>query len=331
MLEPLSRITKDILVEQKGMPIPEEYLNTTELLQKVRTGELTPEQALEKKFPTPFTKISDVVVDNLIVSPLTTGFRILDDNLVFKQDRAELIVVGAGTSHGKSAFMVQISAEIAKIGPVFIFSLEMDERDIKARLLAPRSKLSLSQILKGHGDRKALLHSAKELDDLDLYLCCNGRRDVSYITQTSYDAARKYGKPSLIVCDYLQLMKGPTKATRTSEIAEILGTLKELAKTLKCPVLIGSQLNRECERRGKSIEMSKGVGDYRPIKSDLMDSGSIEHDADVIMFISRQYVYDRTRPGEADFVIAKNRNGSLYNGVLGFRGEYCSFYEEIGL
>jgi replicative DNA helicase len=126
-------------------------------------------------------------------------------------------------------------------------------------------------------------------------------------------------------------MRGPSKSTRTAEIAEILGSLKELAKSLRCPILIGSQLNRECERRGKQIQMERGMGDYKPIKSDLMDSGSIEHDADVIMFISRQYVYDRSRPGEADFVIAKNRNGKLYDGILGFKGEFCSFFEMGGL
>jgi replicative DNA helicase len=311
--------------------IPLRSLNATDILNKLKQGELTPETALHEAFPSPFTKVSDVSIDNLQVEPLDTGLSVLNEHLVLKKDRPELVVVGAGTSHGKSAFMAQASASIAKSEPVFMFSLEMDERDIKARLLAPIAKTPLSDILGGKGNKSALKTAHSQLDHLQLYICCNGKRDVNYISQSAYDGAKRYGKPGLIVCDYLQLMRGPTKNTRTAEIAEILGTLKELAKGLKCPVLIGSQLNRECERRGKQIELKKGIGDYRPIKSDLMDSGSIEHDADVIMFISRQYVYDRTRPGEADFIIAKNRNGKLYNGILGFKGEYCSFYEETGI
>jgi replicative DNA helicase len=234
----------------------------------------------------PFTKISDVSIESLRVEPLKTGFHTLDEHYVLKARRPELVVVGAGTSHGKSAFMVQVASHVAQGGPVFVFSLEMDERDIKARLLAPRAQIPLQDIVAGKAQGQRLRDAALGLNNLQLYLCCNGRRDVHYITQTAYDEARTLGAPHLVVVDYLQLVKGPNKPTRTAEIAEILGVLKEMAKTLKCPVLIGSQLNRNCERRGKEIEMDKGLADYTPMKSDLMDSGSIEHDADVIMFIS---------------------------------------------
>jgi len=300
---------------------------TPSLHQRLKNNEITPEEAVAEAFPSPFVRVHDIDVGELKVTPLETGFRTLDRHFVLKQGRPELVVVGAGTSHGKSAFMLQVAAHVSKQGPVLVFSLEMDERDIKARLLAPRINVGLQHIMGGKVEPKKLRAADEEFKKMQLMLCTNGRRDVHYMQQATYDFSRSVGEPHLIVCDYLQLMRGPTKNTRTAEIAEILGILKEMAKAHKCPVLIGSQLNRECERRGKAIQQAKGVGDYTPIKSDLMDSGSIEHDADVIMFISRQYVYDRTREGEADFYIAKNRAGKLYSGVFGFTGELCTFVE----
>ncbi len=326
MSKPLLPTTGAGLQPIQGTGTPKMYSNITEISKQVENGS-TPDQIVNQALPTPFTRVGDIKTDSLVITPLPTGIKPLDDNLVLKAGRPELIVVGAATSHGKSACMLQVAAEVAKTGPVFIFSLEMDERDIKARLIAPRAHTSLQDIMKGYGNKTRIREAQEEIEQLQLYVCCNGRRDVNYISQMAYEGAKAYGIPKLIVCDYLQLMRGPTKATRTAEIADILGSLKELAKALKCPVFIGSQLNRECERRGKRIAIEKGVGDYRPIKSDLMDSGSIEHDADVIIFISRQYVYDRTRPGEADLIIAKNRNGKLYDGKLEFKGEYCTFYE----
>lgn len=279
----------------------------------------------EEQPPSAFTKIGDISIKGLKISALPSGFRTLDQHYVLKKNRPELVVVGAGTSHGKSAFMVQIAANVARTGPVFVFSLEMDERDIKSRLLSPMARVPLRDIQSGDGDEEKLVKAEQKLQGLPLYICTNGRRDIHYITQTCYEGVKLYGQPQMVIIDYLQLLRGPVKPSRTAEIAEILGIIKELAKGLKCPIIMGSQLNRECERRGKLIEQQKGVGDYKPIKSDLMDSGSIEHDADVIMFISRQHVYDRQRPGEADFIIAKNRNGKLYDGVFDFQGDFCAF------
>lgn len=306
---------------------------TSTLQEDLKNGQITPEQAIEKAFPSPFTHVSDISVDALKITPLKTGFRTLDQHLVLKKHRPELVVVGAGTSHGKSAFMLQVAANVSHQGPVFVYSLEMDERDIKARLLAPRISQPLNRIMSGELSPKKLAEANDSFKAMNLHICTNGRREVSYIQSSCYEMANKVGLPSLIVVDYLQLLRGPVRNMRTSEIAEILGVLKGLAKEMKCPVLIGSQLNRNCERRGKQSENEKGtgMGDYMPIKADLMDSGSIEHDADVIMFISRQYVYDRTRPNEADFVIAKNRNGQLWTGIMQFTGELCCFLERESL
>lgn len=298
--------------------------------EEIKSGNITPEQAVETAFPSPFVHVSRISVESLSVDPLQTGFRTLDDHLVLKKGRPELVVIGAGTSHGKSAFMLQVAGNVSKHTPVLVFSLEMDERDIKARLLAPRINTPLQKIMAGTLNANKLKAADREFDQMDLHLCTNGRRDIGYIQQIAYDFASKVGAPGLIVLDYLQLMRGPTKNTRTAEIADILGNAKGLAKDLKCPVMIGSQLNRECERRGKRVEMDKGVGDYRPMNSDLMDSGSIEHDADVILFITRQFQYDRTRPNEADIRVTKNRGGKVFDATFTFSGEMCSFYDEGG-
>lgn len=324
------RTTGAVVLGTEVVNTPPESSTGSSLRKALKEGTITPEKAIQEAFPSPFTKISDISLELLKIHPLPTGFRILDRHLVLKQGRPELVVVGAGTSHGKSAFMLQVAAEISKSHPVFVFSLEMDERDIKARLLADKLSQPLDQIMEGRIPLSRLTGADDEFKKMNLHLCTNGRREIQYIQSSSYDLAKQEGRPGLIVVDYLQLMRGPVKGTRTAEIAEILCGLKSLAKEMGCPVLIGSQLNRSCERRGKQLEMETGQADYTPMKSDLMDSGSIEHDADVIMFLSRHYVYDQeTRPNSADFIIAKNRNGKIGKWVLDFCGTTCSFKEQM--
>ena len=318
--------TGEAAVQTDVTSTPEKSIPDT-LIKQIKDGLLTPEEAIENAFPSPFVHVKEISVDQLSVDPLPTGFSALDQHLFLKKDRAELVVVGAGTSHGKSAFMLQVAANVAKKGRVFVFSLEMDERDIKARLLAPRINVPLQKIMAGGVPSNKLKQANDLFTEMQLYLCTNGKRDINHIRQTALDAAKQIGAPDLVVLDYLQLLRGPNKNTRTAEIADILGAVKELAKALHCPIMIGSQLNRECERRGRKIQIDKGIGDYRPMNADLMDSGSIEHDADVILFISRQFQYDRTRLGEADIVMTKNRGGKVFDAVFEFTGELCAFYE----
>lgn len=297
-----------------------------QLHNKIKDGEISLQDALAQVKKSPFRTLKDISLESIEVTPLKSGFNILDQHRLFKKGRPELIVVGAGTSHGKSAFMMQIASNVAKTHPVFVFSLEMDDRDIKARLLSPASRVKLDDVVNKRYNAVEMAKAAASLDQLKLNVCTNGRKDINYIADMCHTHA-KPTSPALIVVDYLQLIKGSSRNTRTAEIGQILGDLKDLARELECPVLIGSQLNRECERRGKRVEFETGQADYRPMKSDLMDSGSIEHDADVIMFISRQYVYDQTRPSEADITIAKNRNGRIGSFKLGWDGDHCQFLE----
>jgi replicative DNA helicase len=125
----------------------------------------------------------------------------------------------------------------------------------------------------------------------------------------------------LVIIDYLQLLKTEKGHTRDVEIGEITKTLKTLAKTLRCPVVIGSQLNRQCEVRGASS------GNYKPLLSDLRESGNIEQDSDIILAVHREYRYSKLRPSEADIIILKNRNGPIGEVVMGFSDAQTMFYD----
>ena len=178
----------------------------------------------------------------------------------------------------------------------------------------------MRDIQKGKVDEQELTKAKAKIDALKLYIDDRPRLDINTIR----GSARFFHEStpiSLVVVDYLQLVKTRDRHSRDQEVGEITAELKALATELRCPVLVGSQLNRKCEERGKTF------GDYKPILSDLRESGNIEQDADIIAFLSRQAVYDGTRPGDADIGIAKNRNGSTGNYVFQFSGRLTKFFD----
>jgi replicative DNA helicase len=130
---------------------------------------------------------------------------------------------------------------------------------------------------------------------------------------------------ALVVIDYLGRIRSQDRNSKNAEIAEVTAALCEMKRNLCVPILLGCQLNRSPDKRGK--ESGDNFGDYRPILSDLRDSGSIEQDADIVMFLSRQEVYDGTRQGTADIRIAKNRNGEIGDFELRFTHEQAKFYD----
>jgi replicative DNA helicase len=288
-----------------------------ELIEALREGKITPEQAVEQ-FEYPARHISEVAVDDLTVDVLDCGFPTLNDYMVFKKHHGELIIFGARPSMGKSAFLFQVAKHMSRTGYVYIFSLEMDKKSIKARMIADETGKGLTAIQKGLVDQGAIRAAAQRLDKLNYYIDDRSGLHVQDI-RASAKAFHKRWPLSLVVVDYLQLVKSRDRGSRNEEIGDVTGELKTLAKELQCPVLAASQLNRACEYRGKES------GDYRPVMADLRDSGNIEQDADVIMFLSRQQVFDGTRQGEADIGIAKARNGKTGWEVFKFLGGRCSF------
>ncbi|HBY5180314.1 TPA: replicative DNA helicase, partial [Klebsiella pneumoniae] len=206
--------------------------------------------------------------------------------------------------------------------PVFFFSLEMPAEQIMQRLLSDLGNVSLTAIRSAsleENDWECLGGAMSQIAEWGERLVID---DTSNMTPSLLRARarryrRKVGTPGLIIVDYLQLMRSPEQENRTQEISEISRSLKALAKELGCPVVALSQLNRQLEQRA----------DKRPTNGDLRDSGSLEQDADLILFLYRDEVYHEHSPdkGVAEIIIGKQRQGPLGTVKVQFNGMYTRF------
>ncbi|MBI5591974.1 MAG: replicative DNA helicase [Deltaproteobacteria bacterium] len=276
------------------------------------------------------TKISDLVNDAVDgyeaaktkggVTGLPTGLCDLDAVLGGLQP-SDLIILAARPSMGKTAMAVNM-AENCK-APALIFSLEMAKNQLADRMLSGRSKINLNRLttgkLYGNDEWAKLNQAAGELADLQIFIDDSPSLHFSEITRRARIAYKRHGI-RLVVIDYLQLMRGDAaKGNREAEIASISRALKGLAKELCIPVLALSQLNRELEKRSEK----------RPQLSDLRESGQIEQDADVILFLYRDEVYNRApgNPdrGTAEIIVAKHRNGPIGFAKVAFCPETTTF------
>ena len=262
------------------------------------------------------------------VTGTSTGFHDLDQMTAGLQP-SDLIIVAARPSMGKTTFAMNLAehAAMTQDKPVLIYSLEMPSEQIMMRMLASLGRINQTKVRTGQldDDDWARLSSTMGL------LMEKGKMyvdDASGLTPTDVRSrarriARDHGGISMIMVDYLQLMRVPSLSdNRTLEIAEISRSLKALAKELQCPVIALSQLNRTLEQRA----------DKRPINSDLRESGSIEQDADLIMFIYRDEVYneDSAEKGVAEIIIGKQRNGPIGKVRLTFQGQFSRFDNYAG-
>jgi replicative DNA helicase len=298
----------------------------TDIIQLIREGKITPEQAVEK-FENPLAHLSDIPIDNLKVDVLDCGFPSLNEYMVFKEDRGELIIFGARPSMGKSAFLFQIAAHVAQTKNVGIFSLEMDKESIKARMLAAKTGISLQRILRGEVKPSILEKANAELNNLHFFVDDRSGLDIKTLQTTALEF-HKRNPLALVVIDYLQLVKSGNRASRNEEVGDVSLELKQLAKQLKCPVLAAAQLNRKCVERGQAM-LGKGKNpNYKPELGDLRESGNIEQDADGIMFLSRHEVHSPGfRENEADIIIAKQRNGPTGELVYKWLGASTRFLD----
>ncbi len=251
------------------------------------------------------------------------------DRLLAGLQPSDLIIVAARPSMGKTAFALNICqhAALREKVPVAIFSLEMSKEQLVLRMLTSESKVDASRVRTGQlgdDDWQRLIAGSEALYEAPIYI-----DDTPGITIHELRAKvrhlRKEHDIGLVVVDYLQLMSSTSKlGSREQEIAEISRGLKAIAKELRLPVVALSQLNRGLESRT----------DKRPLMSDLRESGAIEQDADVIMFIFREVVYRRKETEDeldeelkrrAEIIVAKQRNGPTGTVRLVFLGEYSSF------
>ena len=252
---------------------------------------------------------------------LPTGFKDLD-NMLTGMNGGELILVAARPAMGKTAFVLNIAHHIAireKTG-VAIFNLEMTAEQLVTRIMAVDSMVESGHMKTGDiNDTEwgKLLESTQNLNTAPLYIDDNSSITIAEL-RTKCRKLKQTKDIGLIVIDYLQLMNSTGKVeSRQLFIAEVSRALKSLAKELNVPIIALSQLNRAVDTRT----------DHRPTLADLRESGAIEQDADVVMFIYRDDEYNKEseKPGVAEIIVAKQRNGSTGTVELAWIGKYTKF------
>ena len=255
------------------------------------------------------------------ITGVPTGFTDLDLVLAGLQP-STLSVVGARPAMGKTAFALNIAAHVAMHAhrPVLFFSLEMSHLEITNRLLTAEAQVAGEKIRVGRLDDRdwgKISHAIGRLAEAPFYIDDNAQLTILEIRAKARRLKARLGDLGLVVVDYLQLMSGRTNAeNRQVEVSEISRGLKILARELECPVLALSQLSRALESRA----------DKEPVLADLRESGSIEQDSDVVMFLYRDDVYNREAPGgEAQVIVAKHRSGPTARIRLAFRGHLTRF------
>ena len=243
------------------------------------------------------------------VTGVRTGFYDLD-RMTAGLQAGDLIVLAARPSMGKTAFALNIAENVAVNEglPVAVFSMEMGASQLALRMVGSLGRINQSNLRTGKlGDDEwgRLSEAVDKLKNASVFIDETAALNSAELRARARRQARQCGKLGLIVVDYLQLMSGSSSSeeNRATEIGEISRGLKALAKELQCPVIALSQLNRSVESRP----------DKRPMMSDLRESGAIEQDADVIMFIYRDDYYNKEskEPGVAEIVIGKQRNGPV--------------------
>jgi len=268
------------------------------------------------------------------VTGIATGFTDLD-RMTSGLQPGDLVIVAGRPSMGKTAFSINIAENVALESnkPVAIFSMEMGGTQLAMRMIGSVGRLNQHNLRTGRledDDWSRMTHALGQLNDAPIFIDETAGLNVLELRSRARRLERKNRTKDengieqsglgLIVIDYIQLMSsssGKASENRATEISEISRSLKSLAKELHVPVIALSQLNRSLEQRPNK----------RPVMSDLRESGAIEQDADLILFIYRDEVYNPDTPdkGKAEIIIGKQRNGPIGKVELTFRGEYTRF------
>ena len=275
----------------------------------------------------PVSDLMPLVMDQLqetfergdTITGLATGYNDLDDLLSGLQP-STLNIVGARPAMGKTAFGLGMAVHAAQTSrkPVLVFSLEMGHTELTQRILSSEARVDSSKLRNGRLTEADWSKLGKAVGRLEvpLYLDDNPRVTVMEIRAKARRLKSREGL-ALIVIDYLQLMSGSNSENRQLEVSEISRGLKILARELQIPIVALSQLSRNLESRQ----------DKRPMLADLRESGSLEQDADVVMFLYRDEVYNSDSPdkGSAEVIVAKHRSGPIGSRKLAFLGSYTRF------
>ena len=293
-------------------------------------------QLSEKRIGRGFMGVQEIVresfgsIDALLqrgqrITGLATHFDDLD-SMTCGLQRSDLVIIAARPSMGKTAFAMNIAenAAIEDGKTVAVFSLEMSKEALLQRMLCSVAQVDSHRFRTGslwQDDTRKVQRAMEKLAQAPIYIDDTPGIAVGEMRAKARRLKQSKGALDLIVVDYLQLMSGGGKRyeNRTQEVSAISRGLKALAKELTVPVVALSQLSRAPESRG---------GDHRPQLSDLRESGSIEQDADIVMFIFREEVYKQDDPdvqGKAELIIGKQRNGPIGKVMMAFRKNFTSF------
>lgn len=257
------------------------------------------------------------------ITGVPTGFTDLD-KMTSGFQPGDLVIVAGRPSMGKTAFSLNIGEHVAvdQSLPVAVFSMEMGASQLAMRMVCSVGRLDQQRVRTGQlvdDDWPRLTNAIQKMQDSQLYIDESPSLNALELRSRARKLSRQCGQLGLVIVDYLQLMSSASAVgeNRATEISEISRSLKGLAKELRCPVIALSQLNRSLEQRPNK----------RPVMSDLRESGAIEQDADVIIFIYRDEVYnpDSAEKGTAEIIIGKQRNGPIGTVRLTFLGKYTKF------
>ena len=296
-------------------------------------------QLSEKRIGRGFMGVQEIVretfgsVDALLqrgqrITGLATHYPDLDE-MTSGLQRSDLVIIAARPSMGKTAFVMNIAenASIEDQQVVGVFSLEMSREALLMRLLCSQARVDAHKMRTGslwQDDTKKVVRAMELLAHAPIFIDDTPGISLSEMRAKARRLKQSQGKLDLIIVDYLQLMSGGGKRfeNRTQEVSAISRGLKALAKELSVPVVALSQLSRAPESRG---------GDHRPQLADLRESGSIEQDADLVMFIFREEVYKQDDPelqGRAEIIIGKQRNGPIGKVKMAFL-KHCTRFESL--
>jgi replicative DNA helicase len=268
-------------------------------------------------------RVNELFESGSSLTGLSTGFDDLDNQTAGLQ-KADLVIVAGRPAMGKTSFAMNIAehAAMSAQGAVLVFSMEMPSEQLVMRMIAGLGRIDFTRLRTGKlkdDDWTRFTGAVAQLKDKELFIDDTPALTPNELRSRARRVARmsKHGI-ALIVVDYLQLMRTAQEAeNRVNEISEISRSLKAIAKELHCPLIALSQLNRGLEQRA----------DKRPMASDLRESGAIEQDADLILFIYRDEVYNEASAakGTAEIIIGKQRNGPIGTVRLAFKGSLTKF------
>jgi len=272
-------------------------------------------------------KIESLYEQDNPITGVSTGFTDFDE-MTSGLQASDLVIVAGRPSMGKTTFAMNLAENVAIKAkkPVAVFSMEMPGDQLAMRMMSSLGRIDQHKVRTGKLDDDEwprMTSAINLLAETQLFIDDTAALTSTEVRSRSRRLMREHGQLGLIVLDYLQLMQSPSSGeNRTQQISDISRNLKALAKELNVPVVALSQLNRNLEQRPNK----------RPVMSDLRESGSIEQDADVIVFIYRDEVYNEDSPdkGVAEIIIGKQRNGPIGTSRLTFLGQYTRFENYTG-